>query len=157
MELILNKLTKKFGDKIAVNKMQAVFSPGVYGLLGANGAGKTTLMRMICDVLTPTSGEIMIDGNNANTMGENYRKLLGYLPQNFGYYPDYTAQEFMYYIAALKGIPRTQARKQTKQLLELVSLSSVSNKKNKDFLWRNETATWNCTGRARQSPNSDIR
>lgn len=133
MELILNRLTKQFGSKTAVNELQETFIPGVYGLLGANGAGKTTLMRMICDVLTPSSGEILFDGNRADAMGENYRKLLGYLPQNFGYYPDYTAQEFMYYIAALKGIPKTQARKQTKQLLELVSLSNVAKKKIKTF------------------------
>ena len=133
MELRLNHLTKTFGNKTAVNDVQATFSPGVYGLLGANGAGKTTLMRMICNVLTPTSGEILLDGHNAETMGKNYRKLLGYLPQNFGYYPDYTAQEFMDYIAALKGIPRLQGKRQTKQLLELVSLSEVSNKKIKTF------------------------
>lgn len=133
MELTLNRLTKKYGNKTVVNELQETFVPGVYGLLGANGAGKTTLMRMICDVLTPSSGEILMDGNRISTMGENYRKLLGYLPQNFGYYPDYTAQEFMYYIAALKGIPKAQARKQTKQLLELVSLSNVSKKKIKTF------------------------
>lgn len=133
MELTLNRLTKKYGNKTVVNELQGTFVPGVYGLLGANGAGKTTLMRMICDVLTPSSGEILMDGNHISTMGENYRKLLGYLPQNFGYYPDYTAQEFMYYIAALKGIPKAQARKQTKQLLELVSLSNVSKKKIKTF------------------------
>lgn len=133
MELILNRLTKQFGNKTAVNDLHETFIPGVYGLLGANGAGKTTLMRMICDVLAPSSGEILFDGNRTDAMGENYRKLLGYLPQNFGYYPDYTAQEFMYYIAALKGIPKTQARKQTKQLLELVTLSNVANKKIKTF------------------------
>lgn len=133
MELTLNRLTKKYGNKTVVNELQGTFVPGVYGLLGANGAGKTTLMRMICDVLTPSSGEILMDGNHISTMGENYRKLLGYFPQNFGYYPDYTAQEFMYYIAALKGIPKAQARKQTKQLLELVSLSNVSKKKIKTF------------------------
>lgn len=133
MELKLDKLTKKFGSKIAVNEIQAVFTPGIYGLLGANGAGKTTLMRMICDILSPTSGKILFNGNWAEAMGENYRKLLGYLPQNFGYYPDYTAEEFMRYIAALKGIPKTQAKRQTKQLLELVSLTSVAGKKIKTF------------------------
>lgn len=133
MELKLNGLTKKYNDKIAVNQMCATFVPGVYGLLGANGAGKTTLMRMICDVLTPSSGEILVDGNRISTMGENYRRLLGYLPQKFGYYPDYTAKEFLYYIAALKGIPKIQAKKQTSTLLELVSLSNVANKKIKTF------------------------
>lgn len=133
MELILKDLTKKFGSKTAVNHVSASFSPGVYGLLGANGAGKTTLMRMICDVLSPTSGEILVDSKNTSSMGENYRSLLGYLPQNFGYYPDYSAQEFMHYIAALKGIPKKQAKKQTRQILELVSLSDVASKKIKTF------------------------
>lgn len=133
MELTLNRLTKTFGNKTAVNEIQTTFSPGIYGLLGANGAGKTTLMRMICTVLTPSSGEILLDGNNTDSMGKNYRKLLGYLPQNFGYYPDFTAQEFMNYIGALKGIPKPQAKKQTNQLLELVSLSDVSRKKIKTF------------------------
>ena len=133
MELELKDLTKKYKEKIAVNHVNAVFQPGTYGLLGANGAGKTTLMRMICNVLTPSSGEITMDGNCIHTMGENYRSLLGYLPQNFGYYPDYTAKEFMHYIAALKGIPKSAARKQTKQLLELVSLASVADQKIKTF------------------------
>ena len=123
MELELKSLTKKYREKIAVDHVSAVFRPGTYGLLGANGAGKTTLMRMICDVLSPSSGEITVNGNRISVMGENYRALLGYLPQNFGYYPDYTAREFMHYIAALKGIPKTAAKNQTRQLLELVSLT----------------------------------
>lgn len=133
MELKLNNLTKCFGSKTAVNGLTVTFKPGVYGLLGANGAGKTTLMRMICDVLSPTEGEIYVDTNTSKAMGENYRRLLGYLPQNFGYYPDYTALEFMYYIAALKGISKSNAKRQIKQLLELVSLSGVANKKIKTF------------------------
>lgn len=133
MELVLKNLTKKYGLKTAVENVCASFRPGVYGLLGANGAGKTTLMRMICDVLAPTGGEIYVDGENAAQMGEKYRSLIGYLPQSFGYYPDYTAKEFMYYIAALKGIPKNQAKKQTKQLLELVALSEAAGKKIKTF------------------------
>ena len=133
MELELKSLTKKYREKIAVDHVSAVFRPGTYGLLGANGAGKTTLMRMICDVLSPSSGEITVNGNRISVMGENYRALLGYLPQNFGYYPDYTAREFMHYIAALKGIPKTAAKNQTRQLLELVSLTSVSDRKIKTF------------------------
>ena len=133
MELKLDRLTKQYGNKIAVDRICAIFGPGVYGLLGANGAGKTTLMRMICDVLNPSSGEILLDGNSTNSLGENYRKLLGYLPQDFGYYPDFTAKEFMLYIAALKGINKPQAKKQTMQLLDMVDLSSVANKRVKTF------------------------
>lgn len=133
MELNLNELSKQFGNKIAVDQMSITLKPGVYGMLGANGAGKTTLMRMVCGVLNPTSGEILLDGISTENLGENYRKLLGYLPQNFGYYPDFTAKEFMYYVAALKGIPKQKARTRTKELLKLVSLFEVSNKKIRTF------------------------
>lgn len=129
MELTFNKLTRKFNDKIAVNEISTKISTGVYGLLGANGAGKTTLMRMICGVINPTSGEILLDNNNIHDLGEEYRDLLGYLPQDFGYYPDFTAKEFMYYIAALKGISTKRAKVKTKELLEMVALSQVANKK----------------------------
>lgn len=133
MELTLKKITKQFGRKIAVDRMNVVLSPGVYGLLGANGAGKTTLMRMVCGVLKPSEGEILMDGRNIWECGDAYRSLLGYLPQDFGYYPDFTAKEFMYYIAALKGLSDKKARAMTKQLLETVSLSEVANKKIRTF------------------------
>lgn len=133
IELELKDLTKKYKENIAVNKLSTTFRCGVYGLLGANGAGKTTLMRMICDILTPTSGEITLNGDRITSIGENYRALLGYLPQNFGYYPDYTAKEFMLYMAALKGIKREYASRQTKELLELVSLTNVANKRIESF------------------------
>ncbi|MFD1176734.1 ABC transporter ATP-binding protein [Paenibacillus puldeungensis] len=133
MELSLDRLTKQFGPKIAVDCINASLSPGVYGLLGANGAGKTTLMRMICSILDPTSGEILLNGQNIADMGPDYRNVLGYLPQDFGYYPDYTAQEFLMYIAALKGIPRQVAMKRSSELLGTVDLSSVSGKKIKTF------------------------
>ncbi|MPQ45056.1 ABC transporter ATP-binding protein [Clostridium tarantellae] len=133
MELKFDRLTKEFNNKIAVNPISITLKTGVYGLLGANGAGKTTLMRMICGVLTPTSGHILLDGYDINSLGENYRKLLGYLPQDFGYYPDFTAKEFMYYVAALKGINKISAKSKTKELLELVGLWNVANKKIKTF------------------------
>ena len=106
---------------------------GVYGLLGVNGAGKTTLMRMICTLLKPTNGHILCDGNDIFQMGAEYRKMLGYLPQDFGYYPNYTAVEFLMYIAALKGIPKNVAKKRVTELLEVVDLSHVANKKVKTF------------------------
>ncbi|MGN0203551.1 MAG: ABC transporter ATP-binding protein [Coprococcus sp.] len=133
MKLELNNLTKKYDSKTAVNHVSAVFEPGIYGLLGANGAGKTTLMRMICDVLSPTAGRITADGISITAMGEDYRCHLGYLPQSFGYYPDFTAREFMAYIAALKGIRKPFARKQTANLLEMVSLTDVADKKIRTF------------------------
>lgn len=133
MELILKQITKKFGRKRAVDRMNITLSHGVYGLLGANGAGKTTLMRMICGVLNPSEGEILMDGHNIREYGDAYRSLLGYLPQDFGYYPDFTAKEFMHYIAALKGLSDKKARHVTKELLEIVSLSDVADKKIRTF------------------------
>ena len=104
MELKAIQLTKQYGSKTAVNHLNLSLSNGVYGLLGANGAGKTTLMRLLCDIQTPTSGKITLDGKNISVLGEKYRNLLGYLPQQFGYYPDFTAWDFLMYVAALKGL-----------------------------------------------------
>lgn len=129
MELSFDRLTKHYGNKIAVDCVSATLEPGVYGLLGANGAGKTTLMRMLCAILESTSGEVLFDGQDVISMGADYRNVLGYLPQDFGYYPNYTAMEFLMYIAALKGIPKKIARQRAKQLLEEVGLSNVANKK----------------------------
>ncbi len=133
MELSLDRLTKQFGPKIAVDCITASLSPGVYGLLGANGAGKTTLMRMLCGILEPSSGEILFNGQNIIDMGPRYRNILGYLPQDFGYYPDYTAHEFLMYIAALKGIQRRTASKRSEELLNIADLNNVSGKKVKTF------------------------
>ncbi len=133
MELSVDRLTKHYGSKIAVDQVSATLKPGVYGLLGANGAGKTTLMRMMCAVLESTSGEVFLDGKEVTAMGADYRNVLGYLPQDFGYYPGYTAMEFLLYISALKGIPKKIAGKRAKELLEEVGLSDVANKKVKTF------------------------
>ena len=133
MELSLDRLTKHYGNKIAVDCVSATLRPGVYGLLGANGAGKTTLMRMLCAILESTSGEVLLNGKEITAMGADYRNVLGYLPQDFGYYPNYTAMEFLMYVAALKGIPKNIAKKRAKELLEEVGLSHVANKKVKTF------------------------
>ena len=133
MELSLDRLSKHYGNKIAVDCVSATLKPGVYGLLGANGAGKTTLMRMLCAILESTSGEVLLNGKEVTAMGADYRNVLGYLPQDFGYYPNYTAMEFLMYISALKGIPKQIAIKRSKELLEEVGLSHVANKKVKTF------------------------
>lgn len=133
MELSVDRLTKHYGRKIAVDCVSAVLKPGVYGLLGENGAGKTTLMRMLCAILESTSGEVFLDGREIVSMGAEYRDILGYLPQDFGYYPNYTAREFLLYMAALKGIPRDMAKKRAGELLEVVGLNDVGTKKMKTF------------------------
>ena len=133
MELLLDRLTKHYGSKIAVDQVSATLKPGVYGLLGANGAGKTTLMRMLCAILESTSGEVFLNGKEVISMGADYRNVLGYLPQDFGYYPNYTAMEFLMYVSALKGIPKKIARKRAGELLEEVGLSNVADEKVKTF------------------------
>lgn len=133
MELKLDRLTKQFDNVIAVDRLSARFTPGVYGLLGANGAGKTTLMRMICDVLKPTSGRVLWNGRPADALGADYRSLLGYLPQDFGYYPDFTALDFMRYLGALKGLDDRAAKRRGYELLELVGLERVAKRKIKTF------------------------
>ena len=131
MELIIERVSKQYKNRIAVDRVTAKLHQGVYGLLGANGAGKTTLMRMLTGILTPTSGTITLDGMDVST--EDYRAVLGYLPQDFGYYPEFTAMDFLLYLAALKGIPKARAKQRAKELLDLVSLQDVGRKKIKTF------------------------
>ena len=131
MELIIDRVSKQYKSRIAVDRVSARLHRGVYGLLGTNGAGKTTLMRMLTGILTPTSGTITFDGMDVST--EDYRGILGYLPQDFGYYPEFTAMDFLLYLAALKGIPKAQAKRRAMELLELVSLQDMSRKKIKTF------------------------
>ena len=133
MELKTIGLTKKFGSKTAVNDLNITLSNGVYGLLGANGAGKTTFMRLLCNIQNPTSGKVLLNGKNIVGLCEQYRNLLGYLPQNFGYYPDFTALDFLLYVATRKGLNERTARKKSKDFLEAVALSAESNHKIKTF------------------------
>jgi ABC-2 type transport system ATP-binding protein len=131
MELVIDRLTKQYKNKIAVDRVSLRIKQGVYGLLGANGAGKTTLIRMLCGVLKPTSGEVKWGGIDASM--EDYRDNLGYLPQDFGYYPEFTATEFLHYMASLKGLTKQRAKEKSTELIELVSLTDVAKKKIKTF------------------------
>ena len=133
MELKTCGLTKQFGSKIAVKDLNITLTNGVYGLLGANGAGKTTLMRLLCNLQAPTSGQVFLGGKNIAGLGERYRALLGYLPQHFGYYPDFSALDFLLYVSALKGLEEKAARKKSKELLEAVGLSREAKQKIKTF------------------------
>lgn len=129
MELKIQNITKRYRDKTAVDDVSITLTPGVWGLLGANGAGKTTLMRMLVGILRPSSGRILCDGVEIGTLGAAYREKLGYLPQEFGFYPEFTVQDYLEYMAALKGLPRTEAARQIDALLERVSLTEVRRKK----------------------------
>ena len=129
MALILDGLTKTFSSFPAVNNLSYTMDTGVYGLLGVNGAGKTTLMRMLCTLLT--SGTITWDGQDIFSLGSAYRNLLGYLPQDFGYYPDFSVQDYLLYIASIKGLRPVTARQRMQNLLEQVGLTQVRRQKMK--------------------------
>ena len=133
MKLAMEHLSKQFKNKIAVKQIDTILTEGVYGFLGANGAGKTTLLQMICGIIEPTSGEVKIDGENNIQMGERFRDILGYLPQEFGYTPGFTAQDFMLYIASIKGLQPQYAKQKTRQLLRLVNLENEADRKIRTF------------------------
>ena len=131
MELRIDRLTKQYRNKIAVDRLSFTLEKGVTGLLGANGAGKTTLMRMICGILTPTGGDVVYDGVPVSE--ESYRSILGYLPQEFGYYPEFSGKDFLMYFAALKGLSKGDAKTRTEELLEIVDLADAAEKKVKTY------------------------
>ncbi len=129
MELVLDHVTKRFRDKTAAEDICLKLTPGVWGLLGANGEGKTTLMRIIAGILPPTSGDVLYGGVPIGKLGEQYRNIFGYLPQEFGYDREFTVEDYLTYTAALKGLPEQQGRRRIRELLEQVSLSDVRKKK----------------------------
>lgn len=129
MELTIEHLSKEFKDKRAVDDVSLCLTPGVWGLLGANGAGKTTLMRMIADIMKPTHGTIIYNGKNIRIMGSEYRNVFGFLPQDFGFFRDFTVKDYLEYIAALKDVPIRITNKKIENLLEILTLTEVKNKK----------------------------
>lgn len=131
MELVIDRVSKQYKNLIALDRVSLKLHKGVYGLLGANGAGKTTLMRMICGIVTPTSGRISFDGTDVKE--ESYRAVLGYLPQDFGYYPEFSGMDFLLYMASLKGIDSKSAKKRANELIKLVSLEDVAKRKIKTY------------------------
>lgn len=131
--LLVNHVTKKYGKFLALEDISLTFENGVYGLLAPNGAGKTTLIKMLATLLFPTNGEILWNGTSIAVLGEQYRDILGYLPQQFGYYKNNTPRQFLRYLAALKGLDTKLTEKRIDELLETVSLNDVANKKMREF------------------------
>lgn len=131
MELKMTNLTKKFDEFTAVDNLNITMTTGVYGLLGINGAGKTTFMRMLCTLLRPTDGRITFNGKDIIDMGGEYRKILGYLPQDFGFYPEFSVKDYLLYIASIKGLRPIVAKKRVKQVVAEVGLQKAVNKKMK--------------------------
>ncbi|TMV52338.1 ABC transporter ATP-binding protein [Paenibacillus mesophilus] len=123
MNLTVDRVSKSFGNKSALTDISLEFTTGVYGILGANGSGKTTFMRIVASVMKPSSGKVLLNGQDIAALDHQYRELIGYLPQQVGMYPNFTAEKFLSYIAALKGLSRTEAQAKVNEVLELVKLS----------------------------------
>ncbi|EJT6663972.1 ATP-binding cassette domain-containing protein [Clostridium perfringens] len=131
--LVVNNVSKKYGGFYALKDINLEFNNGVYALLAPNGAGKTTLIKLLTTLIFPTSGEILYKGTDIVSLDGEYRDIIGYLPQDFGYYRNYTPRKFLLYLAALKGIKKEDAVEKVKEVLKVVSLENVENKKMKGF------------------------
>lgn len=129
MELRIENLTKRYGTKVALRDYTYTFTSGIYGILGANGAGKSTLMNLITDNVKRDEGTILWDGEDILRLGKAFRALVGYMPQEQGMYADYSARDFLRYMATLKEIPKKTAKAQVDELLEVVNLADVAHKK----------------------------
>lgn len=129
MELIINNISKEFKDKVAVDKFNVTLNEGIYGLLGPNGSGKTTLMRILADVSNPSSGDILVNGESKNKLGADYRDLIGYMPQNIGFYKNFTAEKYLYYVSALKGVDKEIEKSKIDELLHFVNLEKDRKRK----------------------------
>ena len=131
MSLVLNNVRKKFGNMVAVDGISIEMENGLYGLLGTNGAGKTTLMRILCTVLKPSDGKIYYNGEDIFEMDGRYRNIIGYLPQEFGFYPNLSVKDYLSYIASLKGLNKRLTKVRIEKLLEITGMQIHSSKKMK--------------------------
>ena len=129
MQVELKDLTKKYGGMTALDHISVKFTPGIYGILGANGAGKSTMMNLLTDNISRTGGEILFDGVDILKLGKDFRHVLGYMPQQQGFYEHMTAQTFLYYMAELKAVPKKQAKSEIENLLTITNLANVRHKR----------------------------
>lgn len=131
--LSVKNVTMKYGKTTVLDNISIDFESGIYGLLAPNGAGKTTLLKLLSTLAFPSGGEVLYNGESVYALDEKYREIIGYLPQQFGYYRDYSPRSYLRYLAALKGIAREKADARIDELLETVALSDVADKKMKKF------------------------
>lgn len=129
MKLEVKNLSKNYGNIQALNNVSIELENGIYGFLGPNGAGKSTLINLLTDNVKRETGEILWNDKEILKLGKEYRSILGYMPQEKGYYEDFTAGAFLMYMAQIKGINRKEAAKRITELLEVVNLEN--NRKDK--------------------------
>jgi len=129
MELTIERLSKRYGQHWALRELSLRIAPGLLGLVGPNGAGKTSLMRMIATLLEPTEGTIRWNGQDIRTHGQSLRQVLGYLPQDFGFYPEFTGRQFLRYLAAMKGLPGSLLNRRVDEVIEMANLEKAADHK----------------------------
>jgi len=129
VELSIHSVSKSYNNQLVLDDISMNLAPGVYSFLGANGSGKTTLMRIIATVLKPTSGSVYFNGKDILCLGEEYRDILGYVPQQVGYYPHMKVQSFLEYVGALKGFNKKQSKEKAEYWLKQLNLFEQRNKK----------------------------
>jgi ABC-2 type transport system ATP-binding protein len=128
MELVIDQVSKRYGQHWALRQLSMRCEPGLLGLVGPNGAGKTTLLRMIATLLDPTQGTIRWNGQDIRTHGEVLREVLGYLPQEFGIYREFSGRQFLRYLAAMKGLPGPLAERRVDEVLEIVAMEQAADR-----------------------------
>ena len=129
MQIKIIGLEKSYGEKKALQQFSVSLQPGIYGILGQNGAGKSTLMNLLTDNLERDGGQILVDQKDILQLGSAYRRKVGYMPQQQGYYDELSAKAFLLYMAQLKELPRKQRKSEVERVLEAVNLSDVAKKK----------------------------
>lgn len=151
MNLTLTNLTKQYGSFTALQNFNYEFTAGVYGLLGPNGAGKSTLMNIITDNLKATSGLVRFDGEDITKMDADFRKILGFMPQQQGIYPNFTLERFLYYMAALKGMKKSRRKAADRKANQPCQLAGQQKQTPRRLFGRYETACPHRTGYARRT------
>jgi ABC-2 type transport system ATP-binding protein len=129
MELTIERLSKRYGQHFALRELSLRCEPGMLGLVGPNGAGKTSLLRMIATLLSPTEGCILWNGQDIRTHGQALRQVLGYLPQDFGIYPEFTGRQFLRYLATMKGLPSELLNRCVDEVVEIANLEQAADRK----------------------------
>lgn len=133
MKLVIRGLNKNYGAKVALQDFHAVFENGIYGILGPNGAGKSTLMNILTDNLLRDSGRILCNETEITKMKAQYRKIMGYMPQQQQLYDSFTVNHFISYMGTLRGMDKKEIRRRMEELLPLLNLSEVRRKKIKEL------------------------